>query len=141
MNPRDPVTGSPPDGIVTGFRFANSDTTEALGVAKAYLVDGASWQPSGATVVADSGAPPTDVQTGSNTVTVKVIDNQLGQIAPDGTYQPSPSGRQIEYDYQLTKDPKENDQWRITNPPRQSRAYSGADSKLVSGGVRLLPAS
>jgi hypothetical protein len=117
VNPRDPVTGSQPDGIVTGFRFANSDTTEALGVAKAYLVDGASWQPSGATVVADSGAPPTDVSTGPNTVTVKVIDNQIGQIAPDGTYQPSPSGRQIEYDYQLAKDPKENDQWRITNPP------------------------
>jgi hypothetical protein len=117
VNPRDPVTGSPPDGIVTGFRFANSDTTEALGVAKAYLVDGASWQPSGATVVADSGAPPTDVVTGPNTVTVKVIDNEIGQIAPDGTYQPSPSGLQIPYDYQLAKDPQENDQWRITNPP------------------------
>jgi hypothetical protein len=111
------VTGLSPDNIVTGFRFANSDTTEALGVAKAYLVDGASWQPIGATVVADSGATLTDVTTGPNTVTVKVIDNQIGQIAAEGTYQPSPSGRQIEYDYDLTKDPKENDQWRITNAP------------------------
>jgi hypothetical protein len=117
VNPRGPVPGSQPDAIVTGFRFANSDTTEALGVAKSYLVDGASWQPSGATVVADSGAPLTDVSTGPNTETVKVIDNQIGQIAADGTYQPSPSGHQIEYDYQLTKDPKENDQWRITNAP------------------------
>jgi len=117
VNPRAPITGSQPDGIVTGFRFANSDTTQALGVAKAYLVDGASWQPSGATVVADSGTTLTDVTTGPNTVTVKVIDNQIGQIAPDGTYRPSPSGRQIEYDYNLTKDPKENDQWRITNAP------------------------
>jgi hypothetical protein len=117
VNPRAPVTGLSPDNIVTGFRFANSDTTEALGVAKAYLVDGASWQPIGATVVADSGATLTDVSTGPNTVTVKVIDNQVGQIAADGTYQPSQSGRQIEYDYDLTKDPKENDQWRITNAP------------------------
>ncbi|HZV25368.1 MAG TPA: hypothetical protein VFG00_03675, partial [Acidothermaceae bacterium] len=76
VNPRAPVTGLSPDNIVTGFRFANSDTTEALGVAKAYLVDGASWQPIGATVVADSGATLTDVTTGPNTVTVKVIDNQ-----------------------------------------------------------------
>jgi hypothetical protein len=117
VNPRAPVTGLSPDNIVTGFRFANSDTTEALGVAKAYLVDGASWQPSGATVVADSGTTLTDVTTGPNTVTVKVIDNQVGQIAADGTYEPSPSGRQTPYDYQLTKDPKEDDQWRITNAP------------------------
>jgi hypothetical protein len=115
VNPRAPVTGLSPDNIVTGFRFANSDTTEALGVAKAYLVDGASWQPSGATVVSDSGTTLTDVTTGPNTVTVKVIDNQIGQIAADGTYQPS--GRQIGYEYNLTKDPKENDQWRITNAP------------------------
>jgi hypothetical protein len=112
------VAGLSPDNIVTGFRFANSDTTEALGVAKAYLVDGASWQPIGATVVADSGATLTDVSTGPNTVTVKVMDNQVGQIAADRTYQPSPSGKPpIEYDYELTKDPKENDQWRITNAP------------------------
>ena len=117
VNPRGPVLGSSPDSIVTGFRFANSDTTQALGVPKAYLVDGASWQPSGAVVVADSGTPLTDVSTGPNTVTVKVIDNLIGQIAPDGTYKPSPSGRQIPYDYQLTKDPKQNDQWRITNAP------------------------
>lgn len=117
VNPRAPVTGLSPDNIVTGFRFANSDTTEALGVAKAYLVDGASWQPIGATVVSDSGTTLTDVTTGPNTMTVKVIDNQVGQIAADGTYQPSPSGRQIPYDYDLTKDPKENDQWRITNAP------------------------
>jgi hypothetical protein len=117
VNPRGPVPGSQPDTIVTGFRFANSDTTEALGVAKAYLVDGASWQPGGAIVVADSGTTLTDAQTGPNTVTVKVIDSQIGAIAVDGTYQPSPSGRPIEYDYELTKDPKENDQWRITNAP------------------------
>ncbi len=96
---------------------------------KAYLVDGASWQPSGAVVVADSGTPLTDVSTGPNTVTVKVIDNQIGQIAADGTYKPSPSGRQIEYDYQLTKDPKQNDQWRITNAPAKSRAHAWLRSK------------
>ena len=117
VNPRGPVPGSQPDSIVTGFRFANADTTEALGVAKAYLVNGATWQPSGAVVVADSGSPLTDVSTGPNTVTVKVKDNQIGQLAADGTYQPSPSGPPIEYDYQLTKDPKQNDQWRITNAP------------------------
>jgi Lipoprotein LpqB beta-propeller domain/Sporulation and spore germination len=117
VNPRAPVAGLSPDNIVTGFRFANSDTTEALGVAKAYLVDGASWQPIGANVVSDSGTTLTDVQTGPNTVTVKVVDNQIGQIAADGTYQPSPSGRPLKYDYNLVKDPKENDQWRITNAP------------------------
>ncbi len=117
VNPRAPVTGLSPDNIVTGFRFANSDTTEALGVAKAYLLDGASWQPTGATVVSDSGTTLTDVQTGPNAVTVKVLDNQIGQIAADGTYRPSPSGRQIPYSYDLVKDPKENDQWRITNAP------------------------
>src|SRR5450755_4571514 len=53
---RRPVPGSAPDEIVSGFRFANSDTSEALGVAKAYLVDGATWQPAGVTVVADTGA-------------------------------------------------------------------------------------
>ncbi len=138
VNPRDPVPGSTPDGIVSGFRFANSDTTEALGVAKAYLVDGASWQPSGATVVADSGAPPTDVPTGANTMTVKVIDNQIGQIAPDGTYQPSP-GRQIEYDYQLTKDPKEDDQWRITNaPPNLVLTVAQIQSSYQEGYVYFL---
>ena len=117
VNPRGPVAGLPPDQIVTGFRFANSDTTEALGVAKAYLVDGATWQPSGATVVADSGSTVTDTTTGPNTVTVKVSDSQIGEIAPDGTYKPSPGGPPIVYSYQLTKDPKEDDQWRITNPP------------------------
>ena len=117
VNPRAPVTGLSPDNIVTGFRFANSDTTEALGVAKAYLLDGASWQPIGATVVADSGATLTDVTTGPSTVTVKVADTQIGTIGADHTYQPSPAGRPIEYDYDLAKDPKENDQWRITNAP------------------------
>jgi hypothetical protein len=139
VNPRDPVPGSSPDGIVSGFRFANSDTTEALGVAKAYLVDGASWQPSGATVVADSGSPPTDVSTGPNTETVKVIDNQIGQIASDGTYQPSPSGRQKEYDYQLTKDPKQDDQWRITNaPPNLVLTVAQIQSSYQEGYVYFL---
>ena len=139
MNPREPVPGSSPDGIVGGFRFANSDTTEALGVAKAYLVDGASWQPSGATVVADSGSTLTDVQTGPNTVTVKVIDNQIGKIAADGTYQPSPSGPPIEYDYQLTKDPKEDDQWRITNaPPNLVLTVAQIQSSYQEGYVYFL---
>ena len=139
VNPRGPVPGSQPDSIVTGFRFANSDTTEALGVAKAYLVNGATWQPSGAVVVADSGAPPTDVQTGPNTVTVKVVDNQIGQLAPDGTYQPSPSGQPIHYDYQLTKDPKENDQWRITNaPPNLVLTLAQIQSSYQEGYVYFL---
>jgi len=139
VNPREPVPGSQPDSIVTGFRFANADTTEALGVAKAYLVDGATWQPSGAVVVADSGTPLTDVSTGPNTVTVKVIDNQIGQLAADGTYQPSPSGRQIEYDYQLTKDPKQNDQWRITNaPPNLVLTVAQIQSSYQAGYVYFL---
>lgn len=139
VNPRGPVQGSSPDVIVGGFRFANSDTTEALGVAKAYLVDGASWQPSGATVVADSGSTLTDVVTGPDTETVKVTDNQVGLIAADGTYQPSPSGRQIEYDYQLTKDPKEDDQWRITNaPPNLVLTVAQIQSSYQEGYVYFL---
>jgi Lipoprotein LpqB beta-propeller domain len=115
---RPPVPGSAPDEIVSGFRFANSDTSGALGVAKSYLVDGASWQPAGVTVVADAGAAPTDATAGADSVTVKVVDTQVGQIAPDGTYQPTPAGHPpIEYDYQLTKDAKENGEWRITNAP------------------------
>ncbi|HTC67921.1 MAG TPA: GerMN domain-containing protein, partial [Acidothermaceae bacterium] len=114
---RPPVPGSPPDEIVSGFRFANSDTSAALGVAKSYLVDGASWQPAGVIVVADTGAPPTDTAAGADSVTVKVADTQVGQIAPDGTFQPSPAGHPISYDYQLTKDAKEGGEWRITNAP------------------------
>jgi hypothetical protein len=114
---RPPDPGSSPDVIVSGFRFANSDTTGALGVAKSYLVDGASWQPVGVTVVADTGPAPTDSAAGPDSVTVKVVDTQVGQIAPDGTYQPSPAGHPISYDYQLTKDAKEGGEWRITNAP------------------------
>src|SRR5450432_290303 len=114
---RPPVPGSPPDEIVSGFRFANSDTGGDLGVAKSYLVDGASWQPAGVTVVADTGPLPTDAAAGADSMTVKVVDTQVGQIAPDGTYQPTPAGHQIEYDYQLSKDAKEGGEWRITNAP------------------------
>ncbi len=90
-------------------------------------------------VVADSGAPLTDVQTGPNTVTVKVVDNQIGQLAADGTYQPSPSGPPIEYDYQLTKDPKEDDQWRITNaPPNLVLTVAQIQSSYQEGYVYFL---
>ena len=133
------MTGLSPDNIVTGFRFANSDTTQALGVAKAYLVDGATWQPSGATVVAESGSTVTDVETGADTVTVKVIDSQIGQLAADGTYQPSAAGHQIEYDYQLTKDPKEDGQWRITNaPPNLVLTVAQIQSSYQTGYVYFL---
>jgi hypothetical protein len=114
---RPPVPGSPPDEIVSGFRFANSDTSGDLGAAKSYLVDGASWQPTGVSVVADTGPLPTDAAEGADSMTVKVVDTQVGQIAADGTYQPTPAGHQIEYDYQLSKDAKENGEWRITNAP------------------------
>jgi hypothetical protein len=113
---RRPVAGSPPDEIVSGFRFANSDTSEALGVAKAYLVDGATWQPQGVTVVADTGASPVDLAAG-DTTTVTIADTQVGSIAADGTYEPSPAGHQISYSYQLVKDAKEGGEWRITNAP------------------------
>jgi Lipoprotein LpqB beta-propeller domain/Sporulation and spore germination len=112
---RRPIRGSAPDQIVSGFRFANSDTSEALGVAKAYLVDGATWQPQGVTVVADSGSSPVDTTVGDTTI-VTTADTQVGSIAADGTYQPSP-GHQISYSYQLIKDAKEGDEWRITNAP------------------------
>jgi hypothetical protein len=113
---RRPVPGSAPDEIVSGFRFANSDTSEALGVAKAYLVDGATWQPQGVTVVADTGASPVDTTVG-DTTTVTIADTQVGSIAADGTYQPSPAGHPISYPYQLVKDAKEGGEWRITNAP------------------------
>lgn len=116
VDPRKPVPGSTPDLIVSGFRFANSDTSEALGVAKAYLVDGASWQPQGVVVVADSGSSPVDTTSG-DTTTVKIVDTQVGQIAADGTYQPLPAGRQVPYSYGLVKDLKEGGEWRITNAP------------------------
>jgi hypothetical protein len=136
---RPPVPGSPPDEIVSGFRFANSDTSGALGVAKSYLVDGASWQPAGVTVVADTGAPPTDTAAGADAVTVKVVDTQVGQIAPDGTYEPSPAGPPIQYSYQLTKDPKEDGQWRITNaPPYLVLTVSQIESSYQQGYVYFL---
>jgi hypothetical protein len=114
---RAPVPGDQPDGIVLGFRYANSDTTEALGAAKAYLADGASWQPEGVTVVdANPVAAPVDTTAG-DTTTVKIVDTQVGKIGADGTYQPSPAGTTVEYTYQLTKNSKEKGQWRITNPP------------------------
>jgi hypothetical protein len=136
---RPPVPGSAPDEIVSGFRFANSDTSGALGVAKSYLVDGASWQPAGVTVVADTGAAPTDATAGADSVTVKVVDTQVGQIAPDGTYRPTPAGHQIEYDYQLTKDTKENSEWRITNaPPYLVLTVSQIESSYQQGYVYFL---
>lgn len=113
---RRPVPGSAPDQIVSGFRFANSDTSEALGVPKAYLVDGATWQPQGVTVVADPGSSPVDTTAG-DTTTVTIADTQVGSIAPDGTYQPSPAGHPISYSYHLVKDAKEGNEWRITNAP------------------------
>jgi len=136
---RPPVPGSAPDEIVSGFRFANSDTSGALGVAKSYLVDGASWQPAGVTVVADTGAAPTDAIAGADSVTVKVVDTQVGQIAADGTYQPTPAGPPIEYDYQLTKDTKENGEWRITNaPPYLVLTVSQIESSYQQGYVYFL---
>jgi hypothetical protein len=116
LEARRPIPGSAPDQIVSGFRFANSDTSEALGVAKAYLVDGATWQPQGATVIADSGSNPVDSTVG-DTTTVTIADTQIGAIAADGTYQPSAAGHQISYTYQLVKDAKEGGEWRITNAP------------------------
>jgi len=116
LEARRPIAGSAPDQIVSGFRFANSDTSEALGVPKAYLVDGATWQPQGATVIADSGSNPVDTTVG-DTATVTIADTQIGVIAPDGTYQPSAAGRQIKYTYQLVKDAKVGGEWRITNAP------------------------
>jgi Lipoprotein LpqB beta-propeller domain/Sporulation and spore germination len=136
---RPPVPGSAPNEIVSGFRFANSDTSGALGVAKSYLVDGASWQPAGVTVVADTGAAPTDATAGADSVTVKVVDTQVGQIAADGTYQPTPAGHQIEYDYQLTKDTKENGGWRITNaPPYLVLTVSQIENSYQQGYVYFL---
>jgi hypothetical protein len=136
---RPPVPGSAPDEIVSGFRFANSDTSGALGVAKSYLVDGASWQPAGVTVVADTGAEPTDATAGADSVTVKVVDTQVGQIAADGTYRPTPAGPPIEYDYQLTKDTKENGEWRITNaPPYLVLTVSQIESSYQQGYVYFL---
>jgi hypothetical protein len=114
---RPPVPGDLPVGIVSGFRFANSAFGSANGVAKAYLADGASWQPNqGVVVVADAGASLT-TKTVGDVATVTATDTQVGAIAADGTFKPSPAGDQIQYGYQLTNDSKEKGQWRIVNAP------------------------
>jgi hypothetical protein len=72
-------------------------------------------------------------------MTVKVVDTQIGAIAADGTYKPSPAGHPIEYDYQLTKDPKEDEQWRITNaPPNLVLTVAQIQSSYQSGYVYFL---
>ena len=48
--------------IVLGFQFANSDIVNGLGTAKAYLADGASWQPKGVTVVGESSTVTVDAK-------------------------------------------------------------------------------
>jgi hypothetical protein len=114
---RPPVPGDVPVGIVSGFRFANSAFVGANGVAKAYLADGASWQPDqGVVVDADAGASWTTKAVG-DVATVTATDTQVGTIAADGTFKPAPAGDQIQYGYQLTKDSKEKGQWRIVNAP------------------------
>lgn len=134
---RPPVPGDDPDRIVSGFRFANSDIGP-LGVAKAYLADGALWQPQGVVVVADAGAKPT-VSATADSATVKVVDTQVGKIAADGTYQPSPANQSIEFAYLLTKDSKERGQWRITNaPPYLVLTVSQIQSSYQQGYVYFL---
>jgi len=119
LQARTPVPNDVPQNIVLGFQFANADigtaAVDALGIAKAYLADGASWQPKGVTVVGDSSTV-TLVPNG-DTSTVKVVYTQVGALAADGTYQPSPDGQSLEYDYTLSKGAAEKGQWRITNPP------------------------
>jgi hypothetical protein len=111
---RAPVTNDVPQNIVLGFQFANTDSS--LGVPKAYLADGASWQPHGVAVVGDSStvSPPA---TNGDSSTVKVVYSQVGAIAADGTYQPSPDGQPLPYEYTLSRSGAEKGQWRITNPP------------------------
>ena len=133
VNPRAPVTGLSPDNIVTGFRFANSDTTEALGVAKAYLLDGASWQPIGATVVADSGATLTDVTTGPSTVTVKVVDTQVGTDRGRRHLPAVAVGSSGRVPLRPHEGPEGERPMAHHERARQPRADSGADSKLVPG--------
>ena len=111
---RTPVPNDTPQNIVLGFQFANAD----IGVAKAYLTDGASWQPQGVKVVGDSST--VTVVPNGDTSTVKVAYTQVGSLAADGTYQPfqpSPESPPLEYDYTLSKGAAEKGQWRITNPP------------------------
>jgi Lipoprotein LpqB beta-propeller domain/Sporulation and spore germination len=135
---RPPVPGDDPAGIVSGFRFANSDIGSALGIAKAYLADGASWQPRTVVVVAETSALPTVITSG-DTATVKDVDTQVGTIAADGTFEPSPSNQMIEYDYQLTKAAAEKGEWRITNaPPYLVLTVDQIESSYQSGYVYFL---
>ena len=115
LQARTPVANDVPQNIVLGFQFANADIPNGLGIAKAYLADGASWQPKGVTVVGDSST--VTVVPNSDNSTVKVVYPQVGALAADGTYQPSPDGQSVEYDYTLSKGAAEKGQWRITNPP------------------------
>ena len=114
LQARTPVPNDVPQNIVLGFQFANTDPS--LGIAKAYLADGASWQPKGVAVVGDSSTVGPPVSNG-DTSTVKVVYTQVGALAADGTYQPSPDGQPLQYDYTLSKGAAEKGQWRITNPP------------------------
>jgi hypothetical protein len=133
-----PVQGDSPEGTVKRFRFANSDLVPNFGVAKLYLVDGASWQPQGVEVVDDAGASPTTTTAGDS-ATVKFVDHEVGEIAPDGTYQPAPAGTSVETTYELTTDSKEKGQWRIKSPPaKQFLTVQDVENTYQKGWVYFL---
>lgn len=143
-----PVDGESPSDIVGGFRFASADYDGGYAVAKSYLTD-PSWEPDQRVKVVDeTGELRLVTQTGDQTVSVELVDNELGEIAPDGTYQPVPSTNKVSYTYQLVKDPKAKGQWRIKNPPQelvltvnQVRNYyqTGYVYYLSPGGQMLVP--
>jgi hypothetical protein len=110
-----PVPGEAPDQIVSNFRLASADSAD-IGIARAYLAD-PTWQPDqGVRVVDEPTQFPSYTSSGDH-AKVHFVDNWIGTIAPDGTYQPQKAGMTVDYTYELTKDAKSKGQWRIVNPP------------------------
>ncbi|HET9188052.1 MAG TPA: LpqB family beta-propeller domain-containing protein [Acidothermaceae bacterium] len=115
VQPQGPVEGASPTDIVDGFRFASADFAD-ISISRSFLVD-PTWQPDqGVRVIAEQSGPATFTPQGDH-ATVRYVDNWIGTIAGDGTYQPTSGNQTVDYTYELVKDTKTKGQWRILNPP------------------------
>jgi len=115
FQPQGPVEGESPTDIVDGFRFASADFAD-ISISRSFLVD-PTWQPDqGVRVVDEQSGPATFTPQGDH-ATVRYVDRWIGTIANDGTYQPTSGNKTVDYTYELMKDPKAKNQWRIVNPP------------------------
>lgn len=113
--PQGPVEGESPIDIVGGFRIASADFAD-ISISRSFLVD-PTWQPvEGVRVVDEQSGPPTFAPQGDH-ASVRYVDHWIGTIATDGTYQPTNGNATVDYTYDLVKDPKAKDEWRIVNPP------------------------